>query len=65
ANGRIDTCDQAAGDLDLNGIVDPADLALLLLDFGPCPECPTDFDASGTVDNADIALLLLNFGPAA
>ncbi|MFM7808847.1 MAG: hypothetical protein ACKPEA_13130 [Planctomycetota bacterium] len=65
ANGRIDTCDMADGDLDLNGIVDPADLALLLLDFGPCPECPTDFDASGTVDNADITLLLLNFGPAA
>ena len=65
ANGRIDTCDQAAGDLDLNGIVDPADLALLLLDFGPCPECPTDFDANDVVDTADLALLLLNFGPTA
>ena len=65
ANGRIDTCDQADGDMDLNGIVDTADIALLLLDFGDCAGCPADFDGNGVVDNADIALLLLNFGPLA
>jgi hypothetical protein len=53
----------ALGDLDLNGIIDTADLSLMLLDFGPCPSCPDDFDGDGDVTTADIALLLLNFGP--
>lgn len=35
ANGRIETCDQAVGYMDLNGTVDNADIALLLLNFGP------------------------------
>ena len=63
ANGRIDTCDMADGDLDLSGMIDTADLSLLLLDFGPCQGCPDDFDGDGEVTSADIALLLLNFGP--
>ena len=64
ANGTLDSCDMATGDLDLNGIIDTADLSLMLLDFGPCPNCPDDFDGDGDVTTADIALLLLNFGPA-
>ena len=63
ANGTLDFCELAAGDLDLNGIIDTADLSLMLLDFGPCPNCPDDFDGDGDVTTADIALLLLNFGP--
>jgi hypothetical protein len=63
-NGIPDNCEQFAGfDLDLNGIIDTADLSLMLLDFGPCPNCPDDFDGDGDVTTADIALLLLNFGP--
>ncbi|MCE9620694.1 MAG: hypothetical protein K8R92_12405 [Planctomycetes bacterium] len=49
------------GDLDGDGIVDGADLGLMLLDFGPCPGCPSDLDGSGEVDGGDIGLLLLNF----
>ena len=63
ANGTLDSCDMATGDLDLNGIIDTADLSLMLLDFGACPDCPDDFDGDGDVTTADIALLLLNFGP--
>ena len=50
------------GDLDGNGHVDAGDIAVLLLDFGPCPGCPSDVDGSGTVDFGDVALLLLLFG---
>ena len=63
ANSRIDSCDMADGDLDLNGVIDTADLSLLILNFGPCQGCPDDFDGDGDVTTADIALLLLNFGP--
>ncbi len=51
------------GDIDHGGMVDFGDIALLLMDFGPCPECESDLDASGMVDFGDIALLALAFGP--
>jgi hypothetical protein len=49
-------------DLDGNGVIDPADIGLVLLDFGACSGCSTDLDQSGAVDTADISLLLLDFG---
>lgn len=52
-------------DLDGNGIVDPADLALVLLDFGSCIDCETDYDGDGSVDTADVAIALLEFGACA
>ena len=47
-------------DLDKNGLVDTADISLLLLDFGPCTGCPADLDGNGLVDSADISLLLMD-----
>ena len=49
------------GDLDGDGVVGAADLAVLLLDFGPCSGCASDLDQSGAVDSGDIAFLLLLF----
>jgi hypothetical protein len=49
------------GDLDGSGGVDAGDIAVLLLDFGPCSGCPADVDQSGTVDFGDVAFLLLLF----
>lgn len=62
-NGRLDECEQALGDLDLNGIVDDGDVAIALLDFGPCLSCVADLDRNGSVDLGDVALILLNYGP--
>jgi hypothetical protein len=50
------------GDLDGSGTVDNGDVALALLDFGPCPGCTSDVDGNGEVDFGDIALILLSFG---
>ncbi|MFO0873386.1 MAG: hypothetical protein U0575_05385 [Phycisphaerales bacterium] len=51
-----------AGSADLNGdgIVNGADLGLLLGAWGPCPSncCVADVDSSGGVDGADLGLLL-------
>jgi hypothetical protein len=67
ADTRPDTCQHAAGDLDLSGFVDAADIGAVLLVFGDCPQpaagCFGDMDGSGSVDAADIGMLLLAFGP--
>lgn len=49
-------------DVDGNGLVDFSDVALVLLDFGPCPQCPTDLDQTDSVDFGDVALVLLAIG---
>ena len=51
------------GDLDGDGRVTTADIALLLLEFGPCAgACPADLDGDGYVTTGDIAFMLLLFG---
>ena len=60
-DGLLDTCARSP-DLDGNGLVDFADIALVLLDFGECPGCPSDQDGNGIVDNGDVAIILMNFG---
>ena len=49
------------GDLDGDGEVSTSDIAILLLDFGPCAGCASDLDGSGTVDSGDLSFLLLLF----
>lgn len=51
-----------AEDLDCNGVVDFGDVALALIDFGPCSGCAADIDGSGVVDYGDVALIMLNYG---
>ena len=53
---------QCVADLDRNGSVDGADLALLLGAFGQSGSA-ADFDQSGTVDGADLGFLLAAWGP--
>ncbi len=51
-------------DLDGDGNVGPADLAILLGAWGPVPTPdPPDFDGDGDVDAFDLALLLGSWGP--
>lgn len=50
-------------DMDGSGTVDSGDVALALLDYGPCPECAADLDGTGYVDFGDIAIMLLETGP--
>jgi hypothetical protein len=49
-------------DLDGDRDVSASDIALALLDFGPCAGCAADVDGSAEVDGGDIAFLLLDFG---
>lgn len=57
-----DSLAACGSDIDASGVVDSGDLAVMLLDFGPCPGCASDLDGSGDVDGGDLALALLDFG---
>ena len=51
------------GDLNGDGLVDLADLGVLLADFGcSVGDCPGDIDGDGDTDLADLGILLANFG---
>ena len=64
--GRLDAAAAVAatpvpGDVDGNGAVNGADLAIVLGSWGPCPEgepCAADVDRSGAVDGVDLGLVL-------
>ena len=53
-----------AQDLNSDGTVNGADLAILFNAWGACGggACPADFDADGSVDGDDLGLLLGNWG---
>ncbi len=46
------------GDLNGDGVVDGADLGILLQSWGVCPGCPADLNDDGVVDGADLGILL-------
>lgn len=50
------------GDVNCDGIVDDADLLLVLFEFGSTAITPADVNNDGTVDDADLLLVLFNFG---
>ena len=63
ADGRLDACEYAMGDFDLDGIIGGPDLAGLLGLWG-LPKPPYgDLDGNGTVGGGDLAILLNRWGP--
>lgn len=58
----IVSVDPSSADLNDDGSIDAADLAILLGSWGPCPDppttCPADLDGDGIVGAADLAILL-------
>ncbi len=50
-----------AGDLNGDGVVNGADLGLLLAAWGSCPGCAADLDGNGSVDGADLGVLLVHW----
>ncbi len=57
------TSPPCSADLNGDGNINAADLALLLGNWGPCGVCPTDLNNDGMVNAADLALLLGRWGP--
>ena len=50
------------GDFDGGGLVDGADLGVLLAQWGACPGCQPDLNGDGIVDGADLGVLLAGWG---
>ncbi len=63
-DGKPDVCETPACPADLtgDGLIDGADLAILLGSWGPCGACAADVVADGVVDGADLAVLLGAWG---
>ncbi|MCE2884288.1 MAG: hypothetical protein LW806_05230, partial [Planctomycetaceae bacterium] len=61
ANGSLDACELARGDLNLDGVINAADLAVMLAFWG-VPNPPVgDLDGDGLIGGADLAVLLTNW----
>ena len=64
-NIAIDRIATNPADLNGDGVVNGADLSILLAAWGACPPkaaCPADLDGNGAVDGADLATLLAAWG---
>ena len=61
-DGRLDSCEQAVGDLNLNGIVDQGDVFIVLGWWSFPIGAPCDFNADGKVDGRDLGFVLARFG---
>jgi len=59
-NTFVDACG-VPGDLNGDGVVDGADLGILLDAWGPCVGCGADLNGDGVVDGADLGILLDNW----
>lgn len=60
----IEICPTATcpADFDQNGLVNTADLLILLTQFGCIGDCPADFNGDGAVDVNDLLIFLTGYG---
>ena len=63
ADGILDTCERAQGDLNLDGIVNNYDLAVILFYWGTSSPQSGDVNGDGDVGSADLSILLSHWGP--
>ena len=61
-DGRLDSCERSRGDLNLDGVVDGGDIALVLASWGTPGDAAGDADGNSTVDGRDIAFVLARWG---
>ena len=62
SDGRIDACNYALGDFDLDNVVNSADLGFCLIFYGETDPPFGDLNASGVCDSEDLGQLLGNYG---
>jgi hypothetical protein len=61
-NGTIDTCELARGDLNLDEVIDAADLAVLLNFWGATNPPTGDLNGDNIITAGDLAIMLNNWG---
>jgi len=50
------------GDLNCDGVVNGADLLIMLSSWGPCAGCPGDLNNDGVINGADLLIMLSSWG---
>lgn len=62
ADGKLDSCEQAVGDLNLNGSIDHGDV-LILLGWWHLPAgAPCDYNNDANIDGRDLGFILARYG---
>lgn len=61
-DGRLDSCEQALGDLNLNGVIDQGDIYIVLGWWNFPIGAPCDFDGDSIVGGRDLGFVLARFG---
>jgi 3',5'-cyclic AMP phosphodiesterase CpdA len=66
ANDLRPVAEPTCAEIDVNddGVVDAADLTIVLGSWGPCADCAADVDGDGTVGAVDVSFVLGSFGSA-
>lgn len=60
-DGKLDSCEQAVGDLNLNGIIDHGDV-LILLGWWHFPDgAPCDYNGDLNIDGRDLGFILARY----
>jgi hypothetical protein len=62
ADGRLDSCEQAVGDLNLNGVIDHGDIFIVFGWWHFPAGAPCDFNADLNIDGRDLGFVLARFG---
>lgn len=62
-DGKIDACEIAYGDFDLNGAISGTDLSVILSAWGATNPPAGDLDGDSTVGGTDLTILLGRWGP--
>lgn len=61
-DGRIDSCEEALGDLNLNGVIDQGDI-FIVFGWWQFPNgAPCDFNNDGQINGRDLGFVLARFG---
>jgi hypothetical protein len=61
-NNKLDTCELARGDLNLDEVINAADLSVLLNFWGASNPPAGDLNGDGIITAADLAIMLNNWG---
>lgn len=63
SDGRPDSCEIAYGDFNLDGVINGADLTVVIAVWGVANPPFGDLNGDGTVDGNDLTLILARWGP--
>ena len=61
-DGRLDSCEEALGDLNLNGVIDQGDIYIVLGWWHFPAGAPCDFNGDGNIDGRDLGFVLARYG---